>query len=109
MAESLLARQFVRRAADGGELQPLSALIIQKCNLLIVGAAHPAARHDIGHGADVRIVDLAVRRSGNFLFLIRAAGNESVVSATTSAPLRAFSGESTVTTSMSSFSVISAA
>ena len=53
MAESFAFRQIVGRPADGGELKPLSSLVVEKRNLLIVGPAHPAAGHDIGHRADI--------------------------------------------------------
>ena len=69
MAESFGLCQIVGRPADGGELESLSALVVEKCDLLIVGPAHPAAGHDIGHRADIGIVDLRdAATTGIFFF-----------------------------------------
>src|SRR4030095_4427206 len=73
MAESLGFCQIVGRPADGGELEPLSPLVVEKRNLLIVGPAHPAAGHDIGHCADIRIVDIVMRRNGDLLLFFGIA------------------------------------
>ena len=61
MTESFGFCQIVRGAADSGELQSLSALIVQKGNLLIVGSSRPTAGHDVRHRADVGIVDFEMR------------------------------------------------
>ena len=73
MAESLGFRQIVGGAADGGELEPLSPLVVEKRDLLIVGPADPATGHDIRHRADIGIVDVLMRRNGDLLFFFGVA------------------------------------
>src|SRR5215510_627006 len=75
MAEPLGFCQIVGRPADGGELKALRSLVIEKRNLLIVGPAHPASAHDIGHGADIGIVDIVMRSNRNLLFFLGATRN----------------------------------
>ena len=75
MAETFGFGQIVRGAADGGELQPLRALVVEKSDLLIIGAADPSAGHDVGHRADVGVVDFVMRRRRNFLLFFRVAGD----------------------------------
>ena len=62
MSKTFSARQIVGRPADRSELQALRALIVEKRDLLILGAADPTPGHDIGYGADIRIVDFVVLR-----------------------------------------------
>src|SRR5262245_60295733 len=75
MAEALGFCQIVGRAADGGELKSLRSLVVEKRNLLIVGPTHPASGHDIGHGADIGIIDVVMRSNGNLLFFLGATRN----------------------------------
>src|SRR5215510_6599477 len=69
MAEPLGFCQIVGRPADGGELESLRSLVIEKRNLLIVSPAHPASAHDIGHGADIGIVDILMGSNRDLLLL----------------------------------------
>src|SRR5947208_13714427 len=73
MAESSGFGEIVGCAANGGELKPLRALIVEKRDLLIVGAANPSARHYVGYATDVGIVDLVRGRQRYFLFLLLVA------------------------------------
>src|SRR5919109_3611233 len=75
MSQSLGFRQTIGRAADGSKLKTLGALIVEKRDLLITGAARPTAGHDIRHRADVWIVDRVKWRSRYFLFLLGVAGD----------------------------------
>src|SRR5262245_57397983 len=77
MAEPLGFCQIVGRAADGGELKSLRSLVIEKRNLLIVTPAHPASSHNIGHGANIGIVDVVMRSNRNLLFFLGATRNVS--------------------------------
>src|SRR5262245_17537618 len=75
MAEPLGFCQIVGRPADGGELKALRSLVIEKRNLLIVGPAHPASAHDIGHGADIGIVDILMGSNRDLLLLFCTASD----------------------------------
>src|SRR5207247_3012047 len=56
MAKSSGFGEIVGCAANGGELKPLRSLVIEKRDLLVVGAANPSIGHDVRHGADVGII-----------------------------------------------------
>ena len=75
MAESSGFGEIVGCAANGGELKPLRSLVIEKRDLLVVGAANPSIGHDVRHGADVGIIDFMVRRQRYFVFLFDASGD----------------------------------
>src|SRR5262245_18517499 len=77
MAESLGFCEIVGCPADCGELESLRSLVIEKRNLLIVGPTHPASAHDIGHGANIGIVDVVMRSNRNLLFFLGATRNVS--------------------------------
>src|SRR3990167_5198939 len=73
MTEPLGLGELVSFATHGGELQALRPLIVEERDLLIAGSSRPTPRHDVGDGADCRIVDLGRRRRRNFpLFLLRS-------------------------------------
>src|SRR5215510_4433794 len=75
MAEPPGFCEIVGRPADGGELKSLRSLVVEKRNLLIVSPAHPASSHNIGHGANIGIVDVVMRSNRNLLFFLGASRN----------------------------------
>src|SRR5262247_4224788 len=75
MAEPLGFCQIVGCPADSVELESLRSLVIEKCNLLVIGPTHPPAGHDIGHGADIGIVDILMGSNRDLLLLFRTASD----------------------------------
>src|SRR3989338_5150262 len=74
MTEPFCLSQLISFTSDGCKLKALGALIVEERDLAVVRATGPAACHDIWNRPDLRIVDLAQRRSRHLFHLFLCSG-----------------------------------